>query len=46
MKNYTPRVKKNINCTKLTHFLSKVKIIDNPDCTFCHTETETVQHLM
>jgi hypothetical protein len=26
--------------------LSKVKIIDNPDCTFCHTETETVQHLM
>ena len=38
-------VKKNINRTKLTHFLSKVKIIDNPDY-FCHTETETVQHLM
>ena len=28
------------------HFLSKVKIIDNPDCTFCHTESETVLHLM
>jgi hypothetical protein len=28
------------------HFLSKVKIIDNPDCTFCHTESETVQYLM
>jgi hypothetical protein len=28
------------------HFLSKAEIIDNPDCTFCHTESETVQHLM
>jgi hypothetical protein len=28
------------------HVLSKAKIIYNPDCTFYHTESETVQHHM
>jgi hypothetical protein len=27
------------------YFLLKVKIIDNPDCTFCHTKSETVLHI-